>query len=268
MHKCIRLTIVANQEAKALHGVEEFDGSSCFLAGQLTLRRCFFFLNRDHIANHLEILSGDFAAAINQVELKLLTFSQTFQSSTLNCADVNEHIFAAAFLSDKAEALLAVEEFHSTFAGAYDLSGHAVETAASTAAAARATTTATAAAAITAAETVTTASAAVTIAAAATWPATSTAAAIAITTATASVISVIAWRRESVAAAAKRIVAVLAESVALVPAAPTSSIVTHNSKRTLQDCPSSYASERGQQAATDTGRTPKLFGVPPRRIGA
>ncbi|MCK0098900.1 hypothetical protein MWU38_05860 [Qipengyuania sp. S6317L1] len=131
---------------------------------------------------------------------------------------MNEHVLTASFLLNKAEAFLTVEKFYRAFAGADNLSGHAVETAAAAAARATAPTTtwaATKAAAITvtAAETVSTASAAITIAAA---EAVST-----------TVISEIA-RGLIAVAAAKWIEAVLAETIALVPTASTSPIVSHN----------------------------------------
>jgi hypothetical protein len=76
VHKRIRLTIVANQETKPLHGIEEFDCSGCFFSGQLALWwSCFALLNGNDVTDNLNVLSRHFAAAINQVKLKALTLS-------------------------------------------------------------------------------------------------------------------------------------------------------------------------------------------------
>jgi hypothetical protein len=163
---------------------------------------------------------------------------------------VYEHVFAASFLLDKAKAFLAIEELHRSFAGADNLSGHAVETAAATA-------TATRAAAAIAATVATTESIAAAVTAATAIAVTS-----AETVATAIIIE-ITGGRESVHAAAKRIKTVLAESVALVPAAPTASIVTHNLVRTLlslptlQETPAAGAANRaGRERTSDQIRIP------------
>lgn len=234
MHERIRLTIVTNEKAETLHRVEEFDRPCRPFTGQFTLGCASAFLNSDDFADDLKILSGNLAATIDQVEFKLLPFGQTFEPGAFNGTDVDEHVLTAAFLSDKAETFLAVEELHRAFAGAYDLSGHAVETAAATTAAAGATTTAAAA------EAITTASAAA-IAIAATTTAAVAITATAAEAVSAAIISVIRRGRESVTAATERIKAVLAESVALILAAATSSIVTHNLIRTLSRCPPSDA---------------------------
>jgi len=99
------LSIIARDETKPLHGVEEFHCARSFLAGQLTLWS-FAFLDRKHIANDLQIACRNFAAAINQRKLQLLPLGQAFKASALNRADVNEHIFAAIFTLYKAEALV------------------------------------------------------------------------------------------------------------------------------------------------------------------
>jgi hypothetical protein len=212
------LAIIAHKETEALHRIEEFDGAGCFIACQLTLGwSCVGFLNFNHVANNLKILCGNFPAAINQIELEFLTFSETFKPSTLNRADVDEYVLTTGFLLNKAEAFLAVKEFDCAFASADDLSGHTVETAASasaTTAAARATAPTT--------EWAATETAAITIAAAKTVTTASAAEAI-----SATIISEVArgWKTIS---AAKWIEAILAETVALILAAPTSPIVTHN----------------------------------------
>ena len=64
----VRLAIVTNKEAEALHRIEELDCTGCSLAGQFALRWRAALFNSDHFANNLQILRGNFAAAINQVE--------------------------------------------------------------------------------------------------------------------------------------------------------------------------------------------------------
>jgi hypothetical protein len=155
MHKRIRLAIVTHEEAEALHRIEEFHGSLGLFAGQLALRRgAVTLLHSNNFADNLQILRRDFAAAINQIEFKLLTFCKAGKPGTLDRADMDEHVLSAAFLSDKAEALLAVEKLYGAFARADDLSRHAVKSASAAATTTAAgTTTATAARATTAAAT-------------------------------------------------------------------------------------------------------------------
>jgi hypothetical protein len=130
---------------------------------------------------------------------------------------VHEHIFAAGFLLDEAEAFLRVEEFHHAFAGADNLRGHAVEPAAASAAAGAARAAgATRAAAKAAAIAKTTAIAA------------AKAAAII----SGALIAEAAGRCE-ISAAAERIEAVFAEAVTFVFAAAAPPIVTHKSIHTL-----------------------------------
>ena len=97
--------------------------------------------DRNDVADNLQILRGNLAAAIHEVEFQLLP-GEAFKAGTLDCADVNEDVFTAAFLLDEAEALLAVEELDRTLARANDLGGHAVETAAAAAVTAAETATA------------------------------------------------------------------------------------------------------------------------------
>ncbi len=217
MHKGIRLAIIAHEKAEPFGCVEEFNGASDTFTGQLTLGRAGL-LHGDHLANDLQILRRDFPAAINKVEFQLLTFGQAFKARALNGADVNEHIFAAGFLLNKAKAFLAVKELNSAFAGADNLRGHTIATAATSAAAAATESTTVSAAAISAAIATAAVAAAVTTAAAITT---------AITATKAAAIVSITGRRKAIIAAAEGVKAVFAESVALVPAAPTSSIVTH-----------------------------------------
>ena len=84
MHKGIGLAIIARQEAETLHTVEEFDSPGRLFTRQLTLRRDGALLHWNNIANNLQVLSRYFSAAIDQVELKLLSFRQTFKTGTLN----------------------------------------------------------------------------------------------------------------------------------------------------------------------------------------
>jgi hypothetical protein len=135
---------------------------------------------------------------------------------------VNEHVFAAIITNDEAEALLSVEEFNDAGAFANDLGRHAATTAAAAtteaataaAEAAAATTAAEAAAtaAITAAETSTIAAEAATAAAEAAAITAEAAAKTATATAIASIVEI-----------------VVAETVALILAAPAAatSIKTH-----------------------------------------
>jgi hypothetical protein len=150
---------------------------------------------------------------------------------------MDEHVLPAGFLLDETEAFLAVEELDRALAGSDDLGGHATEAGAT---AATAWAPASAAATIaTAAEAIATAAEPVS-AASATVPITAEIIPAAAEAITAAIISEVAWRRESVTAT-ERIESVFAESVALVPAAPTSSIVTHNPVSTLPRCPPSDA---------------------------
>ncbi len=222
VNECIGLAIVANEETEALDRVEELNRTGRLLASQFAtrlLRRAAAAGNRNYVTDDLKILSGNFATAIDKIEFQLLPFGQPFQTGTFDCGNVHEHIFTASFLCNEAEAFLAIEELHRPFAGADNLRGHAVETATTTAAAAR-TATATAAA-----ETVTAAAAETVTAAAA-----ETVTAAAAETVTAA--EIIA-RRKTVRPPAERIEVVLAETIAFVPAATAPSVITHSLKRTF-----------------------------------
>ena len=208
MHECIGLTVITRNEAEALHRIEELDGSVRTFAGQLALRCSIPLFNRDDITHNLKVAGRNLAAAIHQGEFKLLTFSQTFQPGTFDCADVNEHVLTAIFALDKAEALAAVEELNDALALANDLRRHPASTTAAAARAAEAATTAAAATGTTAtkAATITTAEAA----------ARSTAA------------EPISAAAKAVTTAHEWIETVLAETVPLVPApAATSSVEPH-----------------------------------------
>jgi hypothetical protein len=147
---------------------------------------------------------------------------------------VNENVFAPSLLRNEAKALLTVEKFYSAFACANDLRRHAVETA--TAASAARATTGRAAAAWAASASKAVSAASLTIAAASAAAAKPVSAAI-------------TGGRIAIAATTKRIKTILAETVALVTAAPTSPIVTHNLVYTLSRCQNSKATIQKQRTA-------------------
>jgi hypothetical protein len=193
VHKGIGLTIIALNEAKALHRVEKLHRTTGAFAGKLTLgaaitaakAACAGFTrfaraavdNGEGFTVDLQVSRRNLASTIHQREAERLTFSKTGQARLLNGTDVNEHIFAAIITHNKAEALLSVEKLYNASAFANDLGRHSAATAAA------ATETA-AAAAITAAEaaTVTTAKATAITATKTAPVATKTTAAIARTT--------------------------------------------------------------------------------------
>src|SRR5690606_23976676 len=85
------LAVVARDEAEAFHAVEELDRSGRLLAGQLALRSGGLLLHRNDVADDLKIGRRNLAAAIDQIELQLLPFGESFQSRALDLADVDEH---------------------------------------------------------------------------------------------------------------------------------------------------------------------------------
>src|SRR5690606_32020523 len=137
VHECVFLAVITSDEAEALHRIEELDRAGSLVAGQLALRARSLLLNRDHVANDLQIGCGNLPTAIHEVELQFLPFSKTFETRALYLADVNEHVLTTFVALDEAEALLRVEEFYLALAGTDNLGGHS---AAATTAAARATT--------------------------------------------------------------------------------------------------------------------------------
>jgi len=179
MNKCVWLTIVALDKAKALHGIEELNRTRRAFAGQCPLNagrtvtkaataaaafaaepvltRCALF-HWQGITLNDEIRGGNLSAPINQCIAKWLTFSEASKACLLNRADVHKHIFSAAILNDEAKAFLRVKEFNDALAFADHLSWHlrtwCAETA-TTAAAATAETITAAAKAIAATGTVT-----------------------------------------------------------------------------------------------------------------
>ncbi len=229
MHERIRLTVIARDEAEALHRVEELDRTGRLVARQLTLRsrfaRCLLTLlfDRDDIADHHEIAGRNLAATIDELKFQLLTFGKTFQAGTLYRADVHEHIIATLIALNEAEALGCVEELYDALALANDLGRHAAATGATAAETAAATTgtaaeTATAGSATT--EAAATAAKAITTAEAAAVAATAEAITAAKAAATATVLSC----EEGIEAAAF----IFAKPIALVTSpTATSSIKTH-----------------------------------------
>jgi hypothetical protein len=228
VHERIRLAVITRDEAEALHGVEELDGAGCLLARQLALRRRRLGRDSNHITDNLQIGRRDLAAAIDEVELKLLTFCQTFEARSLDRADVDEHVLTAVFALDKAKALLRVEELYDALAGTDNLGRHAAA-AAGTAEAATATAAAAAAAAARAAEAATPA---VTAAEAATITTTETAAvATTETTATATETAAVKAAAAETAAAVRVEAALVTETIALVASAtPPPSVKTHKNQ--------------------------------------
>ena len=233
MDKCIRLAIVAYQEAEALHGIEKLDRAGRLFACQLTLgctaRRgptgsAASALNRNHVTHNLQILRRSLAAAVNQIVFERLPFGQAFQSGTFDGTDMDEHVLAATILLDEAKTLLRVEEFYDAFAGPDDLGRHTVATAASGSTASASAAAETAAAAIATTKAIT--ASAKTVATAKPITATKTVtAAVAVAAKTAS---------------AERIEAVLSETIALIAAPSTAPfIITHSLIRTFVSPPNS-----------------------------
>ena len=253
MHECIRLAVIPHEEAEALHGIEELDCPGGLFAGQFTLGGAAALTTaitaairtitatiwaitaaavgyRNDIADNLQVLRGNLAAPINQIEFQRLPFSKAGKTGTFDRTDVHERVFAALILLDEAEALLRIEEFYSAFASPDNLRWHAVETAACTAAS-----TATAAA---------TWSAAALSAATAAEPVTAAAAAEPITATTAETIAaatVIIAAESTLGFATERGETIFTETIALVTApAPAPFVVTHNKIRTFVTPPSHF----------------------------
>jgi hypothetical protein len=236
VHERIRLSVVASDKAEALHRVEELDRASRLVTSQLAPR--FFTLgNGNDIAENNKVARRDLSAPINQLELELLPFGQTFETSAFDRTDVHEHIFAAIITLDKAEALLCVEKFDDALALANHLGRHSAASASATASARSAKAATSATAAESALAVAATETAAITAAAAGRGEPITTAAE-AITTAT----------------TAKGIKTLFAKPVALVAATTaTTSIETHKSERT-------FASSRIKTSggADDSHRTTKV----------
>jgi hypothetical protein len=71
---------------------------------------------RNHALENLQVLSAGLAAHLVNLGFvrNLLSFGEAGQASTLDSADVNEHIGAAVVRLNETEAFLAVEPLHST----------------------------------------------------------------------------------------------------------------------------------------------------------
>jgi hypothetical protein len=232
VNECIGLSIVALNEAEALHRVEELDRAAGFFTGQLALwcatetaasatawsRSSITVAGRTTIGNghwlaiDLEVGCRDTTATIDEGEAQRLTFGKTGQTGLFDSRDVNEHVFCAIIANDETETLLSVEELYDTGAFTDDLGRHAATSAATATAASETTAAAESAAAAAAAEAI------------------ATTAAEAITAAAAKTVAAAASETAAVAASAAAFIA--AEAVALVASTSaaftaTTSIETH-----------------------------------------
>jgi hypothetical protein len=163
VNECIRLSVIATDEAETLHRIEEFDGALSLFASQLALRAATeaalagAALARSRGANDfhrlavdLEVGRRDATAAVDQRELQRLAIGEVRKTCLLNRRDMDENILAAIVADDEAEALLRIEEFDDALAFANDLGRHSATCAAATEAATAAATEAAATAAATA----------------------------------------------------------------------------------------------------------------------
>ena len=252
VHERVRLSVIALNEAEALHRVEELDDARRLLARQLTLRRALGAFDRHRLTVDSKVGRRDAAATIDERELERLAVGEVGQTGLLDRRDVHEHVLAAVIADDEAEALLRVEELYDALAFADDLGGHSA-----TATAAAATK---AAAAAAAAETA--AAAAEAIAAATATAAATAAAAEAITAAAVSTAAAATAKAAAVGESAAIAVAAASltteEIVALVTAATTAvpltpSIETHTRPNSL--CPQSLRTNAlGPKSATGQAR--------------
>ena len=96
-------------------------------------------LDRNHVADNLQVGGRNLAAAIDQIELQLLAFGKALEPGAFHLADMDEHVLAAFVALDEAKALVGIEELHLPLAGADDLRGHSAAASATTAGSARAT---------------------------------------------------------------------------------------------------------------------------------
>jgi hypothetical protein len=69
---------------------------------------------RDEASDVLKVRSGKLAALAHDVVAELLSLIEVAHSSALDGGDVNEHILAAVFRLDEAEALLRIEKLNGT----------------------------------------------------------------------------------------------------------------------------------------------------------
>jgi hypothetical protein len=217
MDECVRLAVITRNEAEALHRVEELDRAGGLFPGKLALGSRVAFLDRNNVADDLQVARRNLSATIHEREFELLTFGKPFEARAFDSADVDEYVLAAVFPLDEAEALAGIEELDSSLALANDLGRHsAAGTTAAAAAEAAATTTAAAAA-----------EAAAATAAAASKAAAATAAAAAEPVTAAKTISA----TEPIAAAHEGVEALFSEAVSLVASpSATPSIKTHTAE--------------------------------------
>src|SRR6478735_4517824 len=152
MHERIRLSVIATDEAEALHRVEELDRALRFFAGQLALRpaaesasgastaltgSCRARADDFHrLAVDLEVGGRNAAAAIDEGEIERLAVGQVGQAGLLDRRYMDEDVLAAIIANDEAESLLRVEEFDDALAFANDLGRHSATAAAAKTAAA------------------------------------------------------------------------------------------------------------------------------------
>ena len=150
VHERIGLSVIALDEAKALHCVEELDRPGRFFTSQGTLRRAIgttgtaitatswattrgsitvarrtAISDGHRLAVDLQLGCRNTATAINESEAHRLPFRETGKTGLFDRRDVDEHVFAAVIANNKAEAFLCVEEFDDARAFADDLCRHA-----------------------------------------------------------------------------------------------------------------------------------------------
>src|ERR671912_1032359 len=124
VHERIRLSVVALNEAEALHRVEELDYAGRLLARQLSLGSALGPFDCHRLALDSKGGRRDPSATVHERELKRLAVREVGQTGLLDSRDVDEHVLTAVVTDDEAEALLRVEEFDDTLALADDLRGH------------------------------------------------------------------------------------------------------------------------------------------------
>jgi hypothetical protein len=158
MYKHIFAAVIALNETKTLHVVEEFHGAVCPFASRFalwaawcritvtatkstaiitawrtvtiksgTLRtvgtRCPICHCHRFAVDH-EISCRHLSAALHKLELERLAFGKTSQSSLFDGADVHEDVVGTSVYLNEAKTFLAIEKFDNSFAGTNDLSWH------------------------------------------------------------------------------------------------------------------------------------------------
>jgi hypothetical protein len=147
MDKCIRLSVITLNKAKAFHRVEEFDRSSRLFTRQLTLWATAITAATKTTASaairtitaltwraatgyghwfafNLKIGCRNLATTINQRETKWLTVGKTRKTCLLNRRDMHKNIFAAIIANNKAKTFLRIKEFNDTSAFTNNLCWH------------------------------------------------------------------------------------------------------------------------------------------------